>query len=248
MSFPLIDLRSYRTEQCSHNHDYAQLVLPVKGILELEVGNSSGIISSETGAFIPSGEQHSFAGSENNLFVVIDMDEQYSSTMSLPSFLSLSSVTKKFLHFTHYYLINGANDSFSQSLINNLLLNLLCQPVFSNQDSFVLKARSWIDLHFAEPINIVKLAQQCHLSVSQLQRRFKKNTGCRIGEYWRQKRLDHARFLLSTSLLTIESIAFAVGYEHVSAFSRSFNNSFGLYPSQWREMTLAAKKLPPSGN
>lgn len=248
MSFPQIELRSYHIEQCSHSHDYAQLVLPVKGILELEIGNSSGIISSETGAFITSGEQHSFAGSEDNLFVVIDLSEKYFPTTSLPSFLSLNLVTKKFLKFTHYYLINGVNDSFSYSLINNLLFNLLHQPVLSNQDAFVLKARNWIDLQFAEPINIVKLAQQCHLSVSQLQRRFKKNTGYRLAEYWRHKRLDHAKFLLSTSFLTIESIAFAVGYEHVSAFSRSFNNSFGHYPSQWREMTLAAKKSLLSDN
>ncbi len=242
MSFPQIDLRSYDTEQCSHSHDYAQLVLPVKGILELEIGNSSGIIGSEKGAFITSGERHSFSGKEDNLFVVIDLSEPYFSTTSLPSFIPLNPVIKKFLQFTHYYLINGANDSFSHSLINNLLFNLLRQPVLSSQDTFVLKAKSWIDLHFAEPISIAKLAQQCHLSVSQLQRRFKKNTGCRLAEYWRYKRLDHSKFLLSTSLLTIESIAFAVGYEHVSAFSRSFNNAFGHYPSQWRELTLAAKK------
>ena len=150
--------------------------------------------------------------------------------------------------FTHYYLINGANNSFSHSLINNLLFNLLGEPVFSSQDVLILKTKKWIDLHFAEPVNLVELAQRCYLSVSQLQRRFKKNTGYRLAEYWRQKRLVHAKFLLSTSPLAIEAIAFAVGYEHVSAFSRSFNNFYGLYPSQWREMTLAAKKLLPSDN
>ena len=243
MSFPHIELRSYQTELHSHSHDHAQLVLPVKGFLELEIGNSSGIINTETGAFITSGDRHSFAGSDDNLFVVVDIEEKHLAMTTLPSFLTLTPVTKQFLNFAHYYLTSGTNDLYAHSLISDLLLNLLSHPLCSTKDLLVIKARKWIDLHFAEPINISKLTQHCHLSASQLQRRFKKCTGYGLAEYWRHKRLLRAKFLLSNSSLSVEAIALAVGYEHVSAFSRSFSKILGTYPSQWREMTLSANKL-----
>jgi AraC-like DNA-binding protein len=242
MTLPHIALRTYQTELDSHSHDHAQLVLPVKGILELEIGHNSGVINTETAAFITSGERHSFAGSEENLFIVVDIEQKQLTQASLPSFMALSPVTKQFLHFAHYYLINQSNDLFAHSLINDLLVNLLSQPLISNQDLLVLKAKKWMDVHFAESININRLTQHCHLSSSQLQRRFKKSTGYGLAEYWRHKRMLRAQFLLATSSLSVAVIAATVGYENVSAFSRSFSKSLEMHPSHWREMTVSAKK------
>lgn len=245
---PHIELRTYHTEQTSHYHNYSQLVLPVKGTLELEVENKAGIINAETGAFVASGEHHSFSGSEDNLFVVVDFNQEDFLVSNIPSFINLTPTTKQFLQFAHYYLLNGSNDLLSHTLINNLLLNLLSQPILSHQDLFVLKARNWIDLHFATPINIDQLAKHCHLSTSQLQRRFKRITGLSLGEYWRHKKLTQAKFLLSTTSRTIASIALDVGYENLPAFSRRFHTVFGMYPSAWRDMALTAKKSPLPDN
>ncbi len=248
MFFPQIELRSYHTEQASHHHSHAQLVLPVRGSLELQIGNKADIINAQTGAFVASGEHHSFSGSEDNLFVVVDFNQEDSPISIMPSFIAINPVTKQFLQFAHYYLLNGNNDLLSHTLINNLLLNLLSQPILSSLDLSVLKAKNWIDLYFSTPINLDQLSQHCHLSTSQLQRRFKKNTGLGLAEYWRHKKLTHAKFLLSTTSRTISSIALAVGYENLPAFSRRFHTVFGMYPSEWRDMTLAAKKLPLSDN
>ena len=68
-----IDLRSYHAESCSHAHDFAQLVLPVSGALELEAGRYSVIVDHDIGVYIAPNEQHRFAGSQNNLFLVIGM-------------------------------------------------------------------------------------------------------------------------------------------------------------------------------
>lgn len=248
MHSPHIELRSYLSEQASHNHNYAQLVLPVKGTLELEVGNKAGIINAETGAFVAPGEQHSFSGSDDNLFVVVDFTQEDTSISHIPSFINLTPVTKKFLQFAHYYLLNGSNDLLSHTLINNLLLNLLSQPTLYHQDLFVSKAKKWIDLHYITPINLASLAQHCHLSISQLQRRFKKAIGLNLAEYWRQKKLTEAKLLLSTTTRTIASVALEVGYENLPAFSRRFHAVFDMSPSEWRELARTAKKLHLSDN
>jgi len=242
------NLRSYKNEINTHSHDYAQLVLPVNGILEIEIGNKSGIINTDTAGFISSGESHSFAAREENLFLVIDLEQKNLSVSELPSFLNLNPMTKQFIQFVQSVINGGTQDSYTHSLINELLFRILLHPASIVNDALALKAKKWIDSNFSESINIDKLTQHCHLSSSQLQRRFKKQTGYGLAEYWRQQRLIHAKYLLTTSTLSIEAIAFAVGYQHVSAFSKNFYKSLSVYPSQWREMVLEAKKMRPMDN
>lgn len=240
-----MSLRSYNTETSSHSHDFAQLVLPITGSLELEIASRSGIVSEDTGALIAPGEQHCFAGSLQNLFLVLDIPTpNIILNKALPSpFINLTPTSKKFLQFTHHYLRQANHDPSSQYLIYQLLLNFFSPLTSSDNDHRASLAKHWIDSHVVAPINIRQLAQYCHLSISQLQRRFKQMTGQSMGEYWRVKKLQHAQMLLCKNHLSIEEIAYEVGYENLSAFSRRFTQSFGMSPSQWRNMTLAAKSL-----
>ena len=77
---------------------------------------------------------------------------------------------------------------------------------------------------------------------------FKQVIGCGIAEYWRMKKLHHAKRLLSQRNFSIEAIAFEVGYENLPAFSRRFSSVFGVSPSQWRAKTLTAKKMRQKDN
>ncbi len=244
MSNLSLDLRSYSAEISSHSHDFAQFVLPIRGVMELQTGCHFGVVDKRKAAFIAAGETHSFSASRDNRFLVVDLKEQFliSDLSQLPPFLTLTATTDKFLNFVQSYLHHKNRDLFADNLVQQLLLKLLAPLFISNQDQVVLKAKHWIDKNFALPINIAKLTQICHLSTSQLQRRFKKSTGTTISDYWRKKKLSQAQLLLGTNL-SIEAIAYQVGYENLSAFSRRFSQIFSLSPSQWREMTLAAHKM-----
>lgn len=240
-----LSLRSYQTEIASHNHDFAQLVLPIRGTMELKTGCHSGMVSTNTAAFIAPYERHCFAASQENLFLVVDIKTPnlLSHATLIPSFLTLNPTTKKFLSFAQSYLLQEEHDFFSDYLIQNLLFKLLGQPLVGIEDRCVLKAQAWIEQHFAMPIDINKLSQLCNLSNSQLQRRFKRSTGQGLAEYWRSKRMLKAQQLLASEDLSIENIAYEVGYENLPAFSRRFSQTFAMTPSQWREMMLTAKTM-----
>lgn len=246
-----IDLRSYHTESCSHAHDFAQLVLPVLGSMELEVGGHySGVVNDDVGVYIAPNEQHCFAGSQKNLFLVIDVatknhlhDEHFESNI-----LNLTTSTKKLIQFTHHYLAHNERDFFADSLINQLLFHFAASSFSPEPDPVVLKAKQWIDFYFADSVDVSRVAKHCYLSVSQLQRRFKRAMGCGLAEYWRMKKLHHAKRLLSQRHFSIETIAFEIGYENLSAFSRRFSNVFGESPSQWRAKALTAKNMREMDN
>jgi AraC-like DNA-binding protein len=238
-----LELRSYSSDSSRHSHDYAQLVLPVRGVLELEIGNKAGAVQSNHAAFIPKGETHCFSAKDNNLFLVVDLKTPLPNVeQSFPLlFYRLDSPSIKLINFIEDYCAKGAMDCSSQVLTYNLLLNTLTKSAQSVMDAAVLKAKNWLENNFSEPINISHLAKHCYLSNSQLQRRFYKVMGCSLAHYGRIRLLEHAKMLLSTTAQSIESIAGSVGYEHLSAFSRAFSHNYQQSPSQWREMMYKPK-------
>lgn len=243
-----IDLRSYHTDNCSHTHDFAQLVLPISGSMELEVGHYTTVVNDDIGIYIAPNEEHCFAGSQKNLFLVIDVLNQNYLQGFDSTILNLTSSTKKLIHFAGHYLTHDKRDFFTDSLINQLLFCFTTNSFPPSPDPVVIKAKQWIDMNFAVAINVDRVATHCHLSVSQLQRRFKQALNSSVADYWRMQKLLHAKSLLSQRHSSIEAIAFEVGYENLPAFSRRFSKVFGESPSQWRMKALSAKKMRALNN
>jgi AraC-like DNA-binding protein len=242
-----LQLISYSQETTDHRHDYYQWVLPLKGHLELQVDSKSGVVHDDVGAFIRSQENHVFAAREDNLFLVLDSREKpWLNHLVIPAFWQLSPSMKKFLRFAQEYLSNQ-KDFISQIQVADLLEKLLMEQFDNQSDYQIAKTIDWIDNHFNQPVSLKKLADRVYLSVSQLQRRFKQVTGETIGEYWRRKRISKAKVLLSNPILSVELVAYQVGYENLSAFSRSFAREVGVSPTFWRDMTFSAKDMHLSG-
>ncbi|QMT59456.1 AraC family transcriptional regulator [Legionella sp. PC997] len=244
-----MELRSYHTESCSHSHDFAQWILPLSGSMELEAGHYSGVVKEHIGVFIAPNERHCFAGSMENLFLVIDVPtENHLFEEGRSHAFDLTTNIKKLITFTHHYLADHEGDIFADSLINQLIIHFATKSCTPELDPVAIKAKNWIDLNFPHAVNVSKVAQYCYLSISQLQRRFKLALGCSVAEYWRFKKLHHAQQLLASQDRSIEAIALAVGYENLSAFSRRFSKVFGESPSQWRTKALSAHKMREMDN
>jgi transcriptional regulator GlxA family with amidase domain len=89
--------------------------------------------------------------------------------------------------------------------------------------------------------SVGELAREVHLSRGQLQRLFKQEMGVLLGDYLVDQRLRKAADLLVSSNMSIKEIAFAVGYEHHSSFTRAFENRFSQSPKQYRDQSDIAE-------
>ena len=67
-----LSLRSYASQTLRHSHAYHQIVLPVAGVLEMEVAGKGGQVTSCQAALIVAGEDHSCEAAGDNCFVVLD--------------------------------------------------------------------------------------------------------------------------------------------------------------------------------
>ncbi|AGB73451.1 transcriptional regulator, AraC family [Rhizobium freirei PRF 81] len=98
--------------------------------------------------------------------------------------------------------------------------------------SHVRRAMAWIREHYTEHLSIAAMATVAGMSVSVFHRRFKAISGLSPLQYQKQIRLHEARRRLIAERSEAASVAYAVGYESVSQFSREYKRLFGAPPRQ----------------
>jgi AraC-like DNA-binding protein len=85
---------------------------------------------------------------------------------------------------------------------------------------------------FARPLRMEKLAEDASMSVSAFHRHFKAVTALSPLQYQKQIRLLWARTLLLATGYNVTSVAYEVGYESSTQFSREYARAFGLPPAK----------------
>ena len=94
---------------------------------------------------------------------------------------------------------------------------------------------NYIRAHYMTDIKLSTLAAMSHLSVSALERRFKKYLCKTPKQFINEVRLENARRLLVETTLPIAAVAAEAGFSDPSYFSRRFVKQFGELPSEFRE-------------
>ncbi len=96
--------------------------------------------------------------------------------------------------------------------------------------------------HLTDPeFGVSELASATALSASQLRRRMKEIYDRPPVQLIRRRRLEAgARLLRERTNATIGEVAYAVGFNSQSYFSRSFRDEFGTSPSQYRSVGVTA--------
>lgn len=93
-------------------------------------------------------------------------------------------------------------------------------------------AIQWIRRDFAQPLRVDALADRAAMSVSAFHRHFKAVTALSPLQYQKRIRLLQARTLLVAEAKSVNAVAFDVGYESATQFSREYARLFGQAPSR----------------
>jgi|SRR5689334_693737 len=98
-------------------------------------------------------------------------------------------------------------------------------------------------------VQVRELAQSVNLSPRHFTKLFKEETHLKPKQCARYWRLQQAKSLLDHTYLKVNEVASAVGFKHLSSFSREFAKLYGCPPSALREdhateprVTLLAKR------
>ncbi|MBT8301712.1 MAG: response regulator [Maribacter sp.] len=108
--------------------------------------------------------------------------------------------------------------------------------VTSMDEKFVAKLKELLENNYDDTsFNVPEMQKALAMGKTQLHRKIKSITGQSPGELLRNFRLRRAAQLIKEGDDDISQIAYSVGFNSLSYFSKRFKESFGIPPSEFRE-------------
>ncbi|MBV6644273.1 MAG: AraC family transcriptional regulator [Cyclobacteriaceae bacterium] len=104
------------------------------------------------------------------------------------------------------------------------------------------KLLTYLEEHLSEEINIQQVESICCYSYRNINRIFQAIHGETIGKYVKRLRLEKAAQFLKYSNMGISQIAYQVGFEDRSAFSKAFSKRYGSSPKDYRNNSEAIRQ------
>ena len=221
-----------------HRHDHVQLVLPVIGQLEIEVGGRGGRLDAARAAFVAPGADHVQSGDGANRLLVVDcamadVGEAAVERMSRQVFLPISPAARRLIEFVD---LSGRCQPMSASTAwrcTPLPLEALLDTPQAPSRLEMLKRR--IEADPGRDWSVAAMAQAAGVSASRLHALFRAELGQTPGQVLTELRLCAVQDGLATSTASIAELAFQAGYSDQGALTRAMRRATGLTPAAYRK-------------
>lgn len=235
-----LSLRRYGADGDAHAHDdFDQIVLPRRGVLEMEVDGRGGRVQAGQAVLVPCGTRHAFAADGDNLFVVADIGADLIAPFEAlrdRTFLPVNAPVRGLLDFVCGDAARRVEDEVA-ALWAPLLLRALAAggpKAGLGPDPRLARAAALIERDFARPLAVAELAAEAGMSQSRFYAGFAAAYGRSPHGQLADTRLRAAQRLLAGTRLSIAEIAVRTGHADQSALTRAMKARLGVTPAAWR--------------
>ena len=104
-----------------------------------------------------------------------------------------------------------------------------------HSDHLIKQVQDYIEENFRQPLQISSLAAMINITPRTLNRRFQSCVAMRPIEYIQAVRIEQAKRLLELGDVSLKSLAYQVGYEDISSFTRLFKRATELTPKEYQD-------------
>ena len=105
----------------------------------------------------------------------------------------------------------------------------------SAKSAVIKTVLDYMKQHYQEPISLLQLAKEAHVSKEYLCRLFHRVSGYSLMEYLNRYRIRQSTFLLLQTEDRISDIALSCGFSHSSYFGKLFLDYIGCTPTEYRK-------------
>jgi AraC-like DNA-binding protein len=242
-----LSLRSYAPQTLRHSHAHHQIVLPLAGVLEMEVGGRGGQVAGCQAALIAAGHDHSCQAAGENRFVVLDWMADDSDGLAR---LSDVAECRPFLPYDpglqHLVTFLGGELRGKAAAEGRawgaLLLSALAvragvgRPAYPRQ---IGRAIAYVNAHHHRRLGVEEIARAACCSAGHLHALFQRHLAVAPMDYLAEARLERAMSLLAESDEPISAIALRTGHADQSVLTRSMKRRRGLTPAECRRRARA---------
>lgn len=232
-----------------HSHPWHQIVFPVKGLLQSNIGDTCAIVPHNGMLYIPSNTVHKSVAVTDTVFLAVYLNpDKFIQYSDRPKSCQVSSFMKELL----LTLFDAPTLSQSESNVSNLLTVLRDQiemahsyeiPLLMPKDKRLLSIFSQLKQQPDLPYTLKEWAPKVGASERTLSRLCSKEFSQSFAR-WRQ----NIRLVLSLQMLdtdmSIQTIATSLGYSSDSAYTYAFKKTFNQTPSTYRRQLLKSASVP----
>ena len=230
-----LTIRAYDPAVATHSHQFHQIVVPLRGAIEISLNDFNGLVAVGHCVIIQKNVAHSFKAKKQARFLIADLHELPESARSVDCpFAVVSNAFKSFCLFADIQLSSQTNAKLEDSMIDVFKQLLSIQDFLPNIDRRISRALEYIENDLSINHSLENLASISSLSVSQFKVLFAKYTGKPLSQYLLMLRMETARALLANTDMPINIVAENTGYMSQSAFTRRFQNYHGISPSEYK--------------
>lgn len=243
-----IDLRSYDERWGTDRHEFAQLVLPVAGVVEVEVLGRQARLDPLHGAVVVAGAWHAQRSDVDNRSIILDFDqaelEQPSRQLLLERpFAAIGPAARKLIEFMQLMAEQQAVQPGMLRGWTPLLLDTLALGV--------PQARSRLSALLAQVAadpgaawSTESMAGFARLSTSRLHALFREELDTSPHLWLLRQRLDLACAQLAEGNRPLAEVALACGFSEQSALTRAMRTHLDTTPAAYRrsKQELASTK------
>lgn len=233
------ECRIYSDRSNTHDHPFAQLILPLQGTLIIETSRHQLELSETHLFFLPPQCQHTFYARERNEFLVLDIPYALltQGKMEMLQGGLLASLDERW-RAVRSLLLSEINDTSKNSDIVHLFqysYNLLLKDC-------IPRSLHHIHTNYYQSISLEVLAKLEGYNLTYYCEWFKQLTGKSPKAYIQTVRIEKAKELLASNTCSILEVAQQVGYEHHSSFTRLFQQLEGVTPLVYRQQIRRLEK------
>lgn len=217
----------------THDHSYAQLVIPLEGQLYIETNKKEYLINNDYLGYLSPNCIHGYKSNDSNRFIVMNIPGQM---IKKEDIKKIDGASKLLLDerwkAIETLLISEIKEGVSSKSLNYLFFYIY-DLMYKSVD---YKSTRFVKENYAREISIKDLADMEHYNVSYFTEWFKKKMNLSPLEYIQKTRIEKAKELLVNTNYTILEIAQQVGYSHNSSFSRIFRSFEKISPASYRKL------------
>jgi AraC-like DNA-binding protein len=240
--FLSLEVRSYERENPYHQHDHVQLVLPLRGRMDIDVDGRGGCIDQSMAALVAPGSVHSQLTDVDSRFLVLDcaptmLEALHMGRLAQRIYVPILPATRRLIEFAE--LIGNEQLSISASQLGPLLLSSLgsdTSRVSPPIEQLIARLRANPGI----PWSNEAMAQVANISMSQLHLRFRQLFKMSPQAWLTDLRVQEAQRLLRGTSLPITEIALRAGFSDQASLTRTMQRVSATSPAVYRK----AQKQP----
>ena len=241
-----VDFISYSGVRPKEFHPYSQLVLVMKGGMEMEVDGKVGKLDEGCGAFVAPGIVHSQLAEKENRFLLLNCAKSALDTLLIEhlaerAFLSVSPAARQLIGFAEQARqerlpFDALSGHWAWLLIGSLASSPSCAP-----QSRLARLAALVERSLDFPWTVREMTPKAGLSPGRLHAVFREEWDTTPQEWLTKLRIKKAQEWLAGTDRPISELAQAAGYSDQSALTKAMRRLTGVAPATYR------KRLRESG-